>query len=576
MAAISVFLPDGSVVSNAAATMLGAAHPDNPYLGTAARLMYNPIYEIGPSAVSSRANSWRVQAGVRGAVSGWDLDSGVQFSESRQTETFERRIDRLVSNALLNPSAPNRAAAAAESAAYAALPAGTIWRIGENASLNSSAMYGALLADPSRSGFARNTGIDFRAARDIGTLAGGAIGLAVGAEFRREESDLPTIPGMGTYIGIPLTTYGGSRNVFGAYAETVFPIVKHFETSAALRFDNYSDAGSAITPRVAFKWLPATGLALRGAYGQAFRAPSAIENGANAQSSFGGAAVVDNARAGFVPESQLIVAPVFVGQGNPAVAPEKSRSLNLGLVWDATPHTSVAVDVWEIRRKGLIIVEDPQHAVDAGHVVRDPATSTGPGDPGAIASAYVTFINAELGRTSGIDVDARHRFAVGPWGNVTLSLTYTHLLKQDVTNADGTVHAYAGTHGNCDITNCAGSPRDRLNLAAAWDYAAWRWATNVYYRGAMSNQLEAGAPCANTLADGSDAPAGCRIASFTTVDISLVRRFGANSELFGSIQNVFDRVPPFDPLTYGAIGYNPLDVSGAMGRFFTVGLRYKF
>jgi iron complex outermembrane receptor protein len=46
--------------------------------------------------------------------------------------------------------------------------------------------------------------------------------------------------------------------------------------------------------------------------------------------------------------------------------------------------------------------------------------------------------------------------------------------------------------------------------------------------------------------------------------------------LFASIQNVFDRVPPFDPLTYGAIGYNPLDHSGAVGRFFTVGAKYTF
>jgi len=42
------------------------------------------------------------------------------------------------------------------------------------------------------------------------------------------------------------------------------------------------------------------------------------------------------------------------------------------------------------------------------------------------------------------------------------------------------------------------------------------------------------------------------------------------------MSTVFDRVPPFDPLTYGAIGYNPLDHSGAVGRFFTIGVRHKF
>jgi iron complex outermembrane receptor protein len=174
--------------------------------------------------------------------------------------------------------------------------------------------------------------------------------------------------------------------------------------------------------------------------------------------------------------------------------------------------------------------------------------------------------------TSTSSIDSRS----APGANVTIGATYTRLYAQDVTDADGTVHAYAGTHGDCLMTNCSGSPRDRANLAVTWDYSAWRWAGNLYYRSGMSNRLEAGAPCASSLADGSDAPAGCRISSFTTVDISVLRRIGTSTELFGSIQNVFDRVPPFDPLTYGAIGYNPLDHSGAVGRVFTLGLRHKF
>ena len=42
------------------------------------------------------------------------------------------------------------------------------------------------------------------------------------------------------------------------------------------------------------------------------------------------------------------------------------------------------------------------------------------------------------------------------------------------------------------------------------------------------------------------------------------------------IRNLFDQIPPLDPLTYGAVGYNPLDYSGAVGRFYSVGLRHKF
>ena len=76
--------------------------------------------------------------------------------------------------------------------------------------------------------------------------------------------------------------------------------------------------------------------------------------------------------------------------------------------------------------------------------------------------------------------------------------------------------------------------------------------------------------------NGADYPSGCKIKSFTTADLSAAWKFGKNSEIFGSVQNVFDAKPPIDFLTYGAIGYNPLDYSGAIGRFFRVGVKHQF
>jgi iron complex outermembrane recepter protein len=40
---------------------------------------------------------------------------------------------------------------------------------------------------------------------------------------------------------------------------------------------------------------------------------------------------------------------------------------------------------------------------------------------------------------------------------------------------------------------------------------------------------------------------------------------------------VFNKVAPFNPYTYGALNYNSaFTQSGAVGRFMTVGARYKF
>ena len=92
----------------------------------------------------------------------------------------------------------------------------------------------------------------------------------------------------------------------------------------------------------------------------------------------------------------------------------------------------------------------------------------------------------------------------------------------------------------------------------------------------MKNVLFEGDLCASRFANGTDAPDGCRIASFTTLDLSTRWDVSKNLQIFGSIANVLDKVAPLDPLTYGAMSYNPMDYSGAIGRFFRIGLKYQF
>jgi iron complex outermembrane receptor protein len=86
----------------------------------------------------------------------------------------------------------------------------------------------------------------------------------------------------------------------------------------------------------------------------------------------------------------------------------------------------------------------------------------------------------------------------------------------------------------------------------------------------------AGDKCASQYANGSDAPGNCRLASFTTIDLSARYNVSPQLQVYGSIQNLFDHIAPLDPLTYGGMSYNPMDASGAIGRFFKVGVRYQF
>jgi iron complex outermembrane recepter protein len=575
--------PDGTVLSRTALSLIGATHPDNPYQGAARRLGYQTTLELGPDATESDSSTFRAVAGLKGTMgSVWNFDTAVFYSEARQTDTVEKRINIPVMDALLNPTAANVAAAKAASAAYAALPAGTLWRIGENANLNTPAMYNALLQDQTREGKSKQYGADFKVDREIGKLEGGPMGLALGAEFRHESSNVPLWTGQGQFLGLSLTRYSGERNIFATFGEMNFPVLKTLELNAALRYDKYSDSGSAVTPKVGAKWKALQNLAIRGTYAEGFRAPSATENSASSLVAFGGAVVNDPARCagtGVDPSLCQGVTPTFVQRGNPNLENEKSKSTTFGGVWDITPTASMALDWWNIKRTGLPVIEDTQSAINSGQYTRDAATATTPTDPGQINSAFVKFINSAESLTRGVDLEAKHRWDLGNgWGRVTSSFVWTHLLVQRVIDADGTVHDYAGSHGNCDITNCMGSPRDRFTFATSWDYQRFRFGANIYYRGSMSFKEEQSAPCnsqAITKA-GIDVPGDCKLSSFTTVDLSAVYKFGDKTEFFGSIQNVFNRKPPFDYMTYGAIGYNPLDYSGAIGRFFRIGVKHHF
>jgi iron complex outermembrane receptor protein len=47
--------------------------------------------------------------------------------------------------------------------------------------------------------------------------------------------------------------------------------------------------------------------------------------------------------------------------------------------------------------------------------------------------------------------------------------------------------------------------------------------------------------------------------------------------VYGTMNNMFDRMPPIDTVTYGAHGYNPVQGgNGILGRYFKVGAKVNF
>ncbi|WP_229487794.1 TonB-dependent receptor [Pseudoduganella lutea] len=572
----SVGYPGGPV--NNADVSLGAAHPDNPYFGSRARLRYIAS-DVGPRTSAIETNFVRAVAGLKGTVAGWDVDSALLFSQSKTNRDQNGYLQRDVAFALLDPSAANVAAARAGSAAYNGLPAGSFWRIGENAGLNSQALYDALSPTISNDATTSIAVADVKASREFGQLPGGALGVAVGAEFRHDETELNPTSGTdrGNIIGLGYSAYEGQRNSAALYTEVIAPVLPTVELSAALRYDHFNDVGNSYTPKAGFKWTPVRSFALRGTFARGFRAPSAAENGRGGLAAF--STSDDPVRCALgIPAACASSSVAVITSPNPDLSPEKSKSFSLGAVWDPLPRTSISLDAWQIERKNEINQETTSAAIAAGNLVRDPGSSQFAGDPGAIVAVLTNYINSNSTKVNGIDLDARTTFQMGDAGSLTADIKWTHMFKFERTDLEGNTVDYAGTHGNCDATNCMGTPDNRINLGLTWDRGPLRLSGVVNHRGKFDNTLFKDDPdgCAFHFANGDDSPNGCKISSFTTLDLTAKYRFTNKAELFATIQNVLDKEPPLDPLTYGAAGYNPLDYSGALGRYFQVGMRYTF
>ncbi len=570
----------GGPVSNAGVA-LGANHPDNPYFGTAARLRYL-AGDVGPRVSTIDSTFLRFVVGLKGSYAGWDFDTALLYSQNKVSSERSGYLQRDVAFALLNPADAVNVASALKNPAYAALPPGTYWRIGENAGLNSKALYAALSPTISNDATTKMAQVDFKASREFGELPGGSLGIAVGAEFRHESTELVPTAGTdtGNIIGLGYSAYSGQRNVSAIYSELVAPVWKGVELSGALRADHFSDVGNSYTPKVGLKWNPVKEFALRGSFAKGFRAPSAAENGKGGLAAFSTAK--DPLRCALGVASACAAGSVAViTSPNPDLSPEKSKSANIGFVWDPLPKTNLTIDFWQIKRTNEINQQDINAAIAAGSVARDPSTAQPglAGDPGQITAVLAKYVNSAETKVRGVDVDFRQGLDLGAgYGKLTFDAKWTHLFTFTRTEQDGTSRDFAGTHGNCDVSNCMGTPDNRVNLALTWELNKLRLTTSANYRGVLKDTLFKNDPdgCAFHFANGDDAPTGCKLASFTSIDLTGRWQLTEKAQLFGTIQNLFDKRAPLDPLTYGAQSYNPLDYAGAVGRYFTGGLKYTF
>ena len=224
------------------------------------------------------------------------------------------------------------------------------------------------------------TGLDLKFSGAWGTLAGGDIGVAFGAELRREmqkftPSELLNSNDIGgdrdsSGTAPPLVATRYERDIVSAYAELNLPVTKALELQAALRADRYEGVGGTVNPKLGAAWRPTGSLLVRASAGTGFRAPSFSELYRPASFGTSPAFLYDAVYDAFdqYPTNK---------ESNPELKPEKSRQFSLGVVFEPVRGTSVSLDYWNIRKTDVIsdlsgktILENPERY--ARFIVRDP------------------------------------------------------------------------------------------------------------------------------------------------------------------------------------------------------------
>jgi iron complex outermembrane recepter protein len=551
-------------------TTLPAGHPDNPT--GVNRTLSLLTTDLGGRNGIDESTVTRLIAGLKGNAFTWNYEIGAGYIGSRLRDIKTGYVRYSVLQQALND--------------------GT-YRVNQPGLVPQS-LRDAISPELDRTATSSVSLIDFKVDRELMTLPGGALSLALGGEYRKEKADTPPTPYTDTsdIVGLGYSAYTSSRSVKALYGELNASVFKWLELNAAARYDKYSDYGNSTTPKVGFKIKPIDQFAIRGTYSEAFRAPGPTESGNSSSLGFTNIAIISI--------------------GDPSVKPETAKSYTLGLILEPLPGTSATLDYYRVKRKDEIVQAD-QATILAGAPNTGTPSSKIPGaqpnsfiyydDTGALAAVSGPYANAAKTNTDGIDLEIRQKFSLGDAGKLTGQLNYTHVNSFKRVLADGTEFEYAGTHGPYVLSSAAGTPKDRASFSLTWDRGPWTLTGQMNYvsgmdaidhkgesmvdngDGTFSTTTNEGAyftdgtkVCGVFYPNGDPAPnAKCRVASFTTFDL-----FGKYSgfkewEITGSIQNLFNRKPPFDPYTYGGVNYNPtFHQAGAVGTFVTIGAKYTF
>lgn len=285
-------------------------------------------------------------------------------------------------------------------------------------------------------------------------LSAGAVGFALGAEYRRENGfympDEVVIAGESTSAQQDPTN--GNYDVISIFQEVSVPFTDKLTGEFALRLDDYSTFGKATTWKIGLTYTATDDLMVRTVAATGFRAPSVSELYGGNSGSFD---YLEDPW-GNAQDQQILVNRT----SDPELQPEESESYTAGLVYSPSylDGMSVTLDYWRFKVSNAIARMDTQAGLNACYAGDISACETfNIGADGNLDNLTNALTNVGTQDTSGIDLNLAYNFeSLGLEWKINNDMTYLVKFEQDGEDYTGTIDgnfgAYARVRNNFSVS----------------------------------------------------------------------------------------------------------------------------